>query len=92
MNTKDFLSDIVPTVKDLLLSQSCKQESEILQLNNITIEKSYDSFGNDYNIVVIEVQTEKYLALKKFKPINEVEKISFLRFKRRLGSTIHLLK
>lgn len=74
MNTKDFLSDIVPTVKDLLLSQSCKQESEILQLNNITIEKSYDSFGNDYNIVVIEVQTEKYLALKKFKPINEVEK------------------
>ena len=59
MNTKDFLSDIVPTVKDLLLSQSCKQESEILQLNNITIEKSYDSFGNDYNIVVIEVQTEK---------------------------------
>lgn len=49
MNIKDFLSDIVPTVKDLLLSQSCKQESEILQLNNITIEKSYDSFGNDYD-------------------------------------------
>lgn len=68
------------TVKDLLQSQGCKEESEILQLNNITIEKSYDSFGNDYDIVVIEVQTDKYIALKKFKPIDKVEKLILSAF------------
>lgn len=70
----------MPTVKDLLQSQGCKEESEILQLNNITIEKSYDSFGNDYDIVVIEVQTDKYIALKKFKPIDKVEKLILSAF------------
>ena len=77
---KEYLLRIVPTVKDLLQSQGCKEESEILQLNNITIEKSYDSFGNDYDIVVIEVQTDKYLALKKFKPIDKVEKLILSAF------------
>lgn len=80
MNIKDFLSDIVPTVKDLLQSQDCKEESEILHLNNINYEKSYDSFGNDYDIVVIEVQTDKYIALKKFKPIDKVEKLILSAF------------
>ena len=77
---KEYLLRIVPTVKDLLQSQGCKEESEILQLNNITIEKSYDSFGNDYDIVVIEVQTDKYIALKKFKPIDKVEKLILSAF------------
>lgn len=80
MRMKEYLLRIVPTVKDLLQSQGCKEESEILQLNNITIEKSYDSFGNDYDIVVIEVQTDKYLALKKFKPIDKVEKLILSAF------------
>ena len=80
MRMKEYLLRIVPTVKDLLQSQGCKEESEILQLNNITIEKSYDSFGNDYDIVVIEVQTDKYLALKKFKPIDKVEKLVLSAF------------
>ena len=77
---KEYSLRIVPTVKDLLQSQGCKEESEILQLNNITIEKSYDSFGNDYDIVVIEVQTDKYIALKKFKPIDKVEKLIISAF------------
>lgn len=80
MRMKEYLLRIVPTVKDLLQSQGCKEESEILQLNNITIEKSYDSFGNDYDIVVIEVQTDKYIALKKFKPIDKVEKLIISAF------------
>lgn len=80
MRMKEYLLRIVPTVKDLLQSQGCKEESEILQLNNITIEKSYDSFGNDYDIVVIEVQTDKYIALKKFKPIDKVEKLILSAF------------
>lgn len=80
MRMKEYLLRIVPTVKDLLQSQGCKEESEILHLNNITIEKSYDSFGNDYDIVVIEVQTDKYIALKKFKPIDKVEKLILSAF------------
>lgn len=80
MRMKEYLLRIVPTVKDLLQSQGCKEESKILQLNNITIEKSYDSFGNDYDIVVIEVQTDKYIALKKFKPIDKVEKLILSAF------------
>lgn len=80
MRMKEYSLRIVPTVKDLLQSQGCKEESEILQLNNITIEKSYDSFGNDYDIVVIEVQTDKYIALKKFKPIDKVEKLIISAF------------
>lgn len=77
---KEYLLRIVPTVKDLLQSQGCKEESEILHLNNINYEKSYDSFGNDYDIVVIEVQTDKYIALKKFKPIDKVEKLILSAF------------
>lgn len=80
MRMKEYLLRIVPTVKDLLQSQGCKEESEILHLDNITIEKSYDSFGNDYDIVVIEVQTDKYIALKKFKPIDKVEKLILSAF------------
>lgn len=80
MRMKEYLLRIVPTVKDLLQSQGCKEESEILHLNNINYEKSYDSFGNDYDIVVIEVQTDKYIALKKFKPIDKVEKLILSAF------------
>ena len=35
MNTKEYLSHIAPTVKDLLLSQGYKRESEILQISNM---------------------------------------------------------
>ena len=80
MRMKEYLLRIVPTVKDLLQSQGCKEESEILHLNNINYEKSYDSFGNDYDIVVIEVQTDKYITLKKFKPIDKVEKLILSAF------------
>lgn len=80
MRMKEYLLRIVPTVKDLLQSQGCKEESEILHLNNINYEKSYDSFGNDYDIVVIEVQTDKYIALKKFKPIDKIEKLILSAF------------
>lgn len=34
----------------------------------------------DYDIVVIEVQTDKYIALKKFKPIDKVEKLILSAF------------
>lgn len=46
MNTKEYLSKILPTVKDLLSWQGHKQESEILQINNITYEEDYDVYGN----------------------------------------------
>lgn len=36
MDTKEYLSKIVPTVKDLLLAQGYEKESEILQIGNIT--------------------------------------------------------
>ena len=41
MNTKEYLSKILPTVKDLLSLQGYKQESELLQINNITCEEDY---------------------------------------------------
>ena len=37
MNTKEYLTSILPTVKDLLLCQGHKQETEILVLGNMTM-------------------------------------------------------
>lgn len=78
MNTKEYLSKILPTVKDLLSLQGYKQESELLQINNITCEEDYDSFGNDYDWVIIDVQTEKYFSLQN--NIKEIENIILSAF------------
>lgn len=80
MNTKEYLSCILPTVKDLLLCQGHKQESEILVLGNITYEETYDGYGNDYDLVIIDVQTEKYVSLQKYKSINEIENVILSAF------------
>ena len=66
MNTKEYLSRIVPTVKDLLLSQGYKRESEILQISNMAYEEEYDGYGNDYDLIIIDVQTDKYVTLHKY--------------------------
>lgn len=65
MDTKEYLSKIVPTVKDLLLAQGYEKESEILQIGNITYNENKDTFGNVYCSIVIDVQTDKYVELKK---------------------------
>lgn len=78
MNTKEYLSKILPTVKDLLSCQGHKQESELLQINNITYEEDYDVYGNDYDSVIIDVQTEKYVSLQK--NIKEIENIILSAF------------
>lgn len=80
MNTKEYLSNILPTVKDLLLCQGHKQESEILLLSNMTYEEDYDGYGNDYDLIIIEVQTDKYVSLQKYKSINDVENIILSAF------------
>lgn len=80
MNTKEYLSSILPTVKDLLLCQGHKQESEILLLSNMTYEEDYDGYGNDYDLIIIEVQTDKYVSLQKYKSINDVENIILSAF------------
>lgn len=80
MNTKEYLSKILPTVKDLLLCQGHKQESEILLLSNMTYEEDYDGYGNDYDLIIIEVQTDKYVSLQKYKSINDVENIILSAF------------
>lgn len=80
MNTKEYLSSILPTVRDLLLCQGHKQESEILLLSNMTYEEDYDGYGNDYDSVIIEVQTDKYVSLQKYKSINDVENVILSAF------------
>ena len=75
MNTKEYLSQVLPTVKDLLLGQHHKIESEILQLNNIVYEEGYDMYGNDYDTLIIYVQTDKYLSLKSNNSIEDIEKL-----------------
>lgn len=80
MDTKKYLSNILPTVKDLLLSQGHKQESEVLLSSNMIYEENYDDFGNNYDSIIIDVQTEKYVSLKKYKSINEVENIILSAF------------
>lgn len=80
MNTKEYLFNILPTVKDLLLCQGHKQESEILSLNCMTYEENYDGYGNDYDLVIIDVQTDKYVSLQKYKAINEIENVILLAF------------
>ena len=72
MDTKEYLSNILPTVKDLLLNQGYKQENEILLLSNIIYNEDYDNYGNDSDSIIIDVQTDKYISLKKYKSINEV--------------------
>ena len=67
MNTKEYLSKILPTVKDLLLCQGHKQESEILLLGNMTYEEDDDGYGNDYDLVIIDVQTDKYVRPVRLK-------------------------
>lgn len=81
MNTKEYLSRIVPTVKDLLLSQGYKRMNEILQISNMTYEEDYDGYGNDYDLILIEVQTDKYVTLQKYKSIDEVENIILSAFR-----------
>ena len=51
MDTKEYLSSILPTVKDLLLCQGHKQESEILQISNMTYEEEYNSYRHEYDLV-----------------------------------------
>ena len=76
MDTKEYLSKIVPTVKDLLLAQGYEKESEILQIGNITYNENEDTFGNVYCSIVIEVQTDKYVELKKrYKKIEDLESL-----------------
>lgn len=81
MNTKEYLSKILPTVKDLLLCQGHKQESEILLLGNMTYEEDVDGYGNDYDLVIIDVQTDKYVSLQKNKAINEIENVILSAFR-----------
>lgn len=80
MNTKEYLSHIVPTVKDLLLSQGYKRENEILQISNMTYEEGYDGYGNDSDLIIIDVQTDKYVTLQKYKSINDVENVILSAF------------
>ena len=73
MDTKEYLASLVPTVKDLLCGKGFKEENEILQLGNISYMEDYDGYGNDSDKVVIDVPTDKYLALQKVKSIEETE-------------------
>lgn len=75
MNTKEYLSKILPTVKELLQCQGHKEESNILSLNYMTYKEDYDSYGNDYDLIIIDVKTDKYFSIQKHKTINEIENI-----------------
>lgn len=81
METKEYLATLVPTVKDLLYAQGNEAESEILQIGNIIIDEDYDSFGNEMDSLIIEIQTDKYVALKKhYKKIEDLENLLYYAF------------
>lgn len=80
MDSKGFLSDIIPTVKDLLLIQGFKQECEVLQLSNMFLVEDEDSFGHECYFVVVDVQTDKYISLRQYKPIEDVENVILSAF------------
>lgn len=81
MEIKEYLSKIVPTVKDLLSVQGNDKESEILQIGNIIYNVEGDPYGNEYNYLIIEVQTDKYVALKKqYGNIEDLEKLLYFAF------------
>ena len=76
MNLKKYLEEILPTVKDLLSFRGYETESELLKLGNMDYIENYDDFGNDYDEVVINVQTDKYVSLiAHYKTIEELESI-----------------
>lgn len=76
MNLKKYLEEILPTVIDLLSLRGYKTESELLKLGNMDYIENYDNFGNDYDEVVINVQTDKYVSLiAHYKTIEELESI-----------------
>lgn len=81
METKEYLSKIVPTVKDLLSVQGKDKESEILQIGNIIYNVESDPYGNEYYYLIIEVQTDKYVAFKKqYGKIENLEKLLYTAF------------
>lgn len=80
MDAKGFLSDIVPTVKELLLIQGFRQECEVLQLSNMFLVEDEDSFGHECYFVVVDVQTDKYISLRQYKPIEDVENVILSAF------------
>lgn len=81
MNLKKYLEDILPTVKDLLSLQGKKAECELLKLSNMDYIENYDSFGNGFDEVVINLQTDKYVTLKnKYKKIEELERVIYNAF------------
>lgn len=81
MSIQDFFISKVPTVKDLLVGQGYMQESEILQSSNITCYEDNQDFGNSYYEIIIEVQTDKYIALNKHNPVVKIEEILLEAFK-----------
>lgn len=81
MEAKEYLSKIVPTVKDLLSVQGNDKESEILQIGNIIYNVESDPYGNEYYCLIIEVQTDKYVAFKKqYGKIENLEKVLYTAF------------
>ncbi len=80
MEIKEYLSKIVPTVKDLLSVQGNEKESEILQIGNIIYDVESDPYGNEYNYLIIEVQTDKYVAKKQYGNIEDLEKLLYSAF------------
>lgn len=55
--------------------------NDILQISNMTYEEDYDGYGNDYDLIIIDVQTDKYVTLHKYKSVNEVENIILSAFR-----------
>lgn len=81
MVTKEYLAKIVPTVKDLLSAQGNEKESEILQMANIVIDNYSDSYIDEYVTLIIEVQTDKYVALKtQYRNIEDLEGVLYNAF------------
>lgn len=81
MSIQDFFISKVPTVKDLLVGQGYMQESEILQSSNITCYEDNQDFGISYYGIIIEVQTDKYIALNRHNSIVKIEGVLLEAFK-----------
>ena len=46
----------------------------------MTYEEDDDGYGNEYDLVIIDVQTDKYVSLQNYKAINEIENVILSAF------------
>lgn len=76
MDLNQYLKNILPTIRDWLSLQGNKHICDILKLSNMEYNEVTNDFGNDFDEVIIQVPTDRYISLKaEYNSIENLEQI-----------------